>query len=112
MRLEQRFLPVRMFFLGLRFDTLEVERLRQPVWLQFSSGQNGWKDGVQYALPSRGGKTELLPMEKRPFVGTFRLREKDRFHLDRHFVTEWRTVGRAISGCCQPSGRLVGRAQH
>lgn len=92
MRLEQRFLPVRMFFLGLRFDTLEVERLRQPVWLRFSSGQNGWKDGVQYALPSRGGKTELLPMEKRPFVGTFRLREKDRFHLDRHFVTEWRTA--------------------
>jgi hypothetical protein len=31
-------------------------------------------------------------MEKRPFVGTFRLREKDRFHLDRRFVTEWRTV--------------------
>jgi hypothetical protein len=92
MRLEQRFSPQRMFFLGLRFDTLEVERLRQPVWLQFSSGQNGWKDGVQYALPSRDGKSELLPLEKRPFVGTFRLREKDRFHLDRAFVTEWRTV--------------------
>ena len=92
MRLEQRFLPERMFFLGLRFDTLEIDGLRQPVWLQFSSGQNGWKDGVQYALPSRGGKAELLPMEKRPFVGTFRLREKDRFHLDRRFVTEWRTA--------------------
>lgn len=92
MRLEQRLLPQRVFFLGLRFDSLEVEGLRQPVWLEFSSGQNGWKDSVQYGLLLRGGKSELLPMEKRPFVGTFRLREKDRFQLDRHFVTEWRTV--------------------
>jgi hypothetical protein len=95
MRLEQRFWPEREFFLGLRFDTLEVDRVRQPISLQFSTGQNGWKDGVQYSLPSRGGKMELLPLETRPYVGTFRLKEKDRFRLDRRFVTEWKTVAQA-----------------
>jgi hypothetical protein len=103
MRLEQRFLPLRIFLLGLRFDAIEVEGLRQPVSLRFWSGKNGWRDGVQ--------QFQYIPVEKRPFVGTFPIREKYRFHLDHHFVTEWRTVGPAVPGCCRPSGRLVGRAR-